>query len=923
MTTKLPTSGDDIRAAFLRFFEERGHQVVPSSSLIPAGDPTLLLTSAGMVQFKPYYTGEETPANPRLASVQKCFRTTDIDVVGDRTHHTFFEMLGNFSVGDYFKRDAIRWAWEFLTQTLGIAPERLWATVYLDDDEAYGIWHDEVGVPAERIVRLGEEDNFWGPAGTEGPCGPASEIHYDHGEDLAPGAKVGDEGADERFLEIWNLVFVQFYQDPEGKRTLLPALSIDTGMGLERITAIMQGVPSVYETDLMAPVVEAVERVSGKRYGQDEATDYAIRVVAEHSRAAAFLIADGVVPSNEGRGYVLRRIIRRAVRFGRRLGIEGGFMPGVAQVVIEHMSASYPELPERRTFVLRAIEQEEERFEQAIGQGLPLLEAELIPLHRRGLSNQEVTQAVAGLSLRVSDEVREALKEAVETTEGRAALEERISGVEAFYLFDSFGFPLELTQEIAREHGLAVDVEGFEREMEAQRQRGRVAGGNFDGGRDAQRRYGALEAERTNFLGYDALEAQTTVAAMLKDGEPVSEASTGDEVELVLAATTFYPEGGGQVGDTGEVTGDGFRLDITGTRRPVPDLIVHDARVAESTVRVGDAVSVAVDAGRRADVMRNHTATHMLHAALRSVLGNHVRQAGSLVAPDRLRFDFSHVAPVTSDEVAAIQRMVNDAVRQDLACAKAEGAYHDVTADGALAFFGDRYPERVRTLRIGDAGGPFSYEVCGGTHIDRTGEIGSFRITSESGLGTGVRRIEAVTGRGADAWVDGQLALLGEVSAKLNAPPQDAARRIDTLLAEAERARREGAASRRDSARQESDELLSQRRDVDGIAMVAAATSSPDVETMRQMGDRLRDKLGSGIVVLGGVFEDRPSLIVMVTADLVAKGYKAGDIVKTAAQRMGGGGGGRPDSAQAGGRDASKLGDAIEAAVEAVRGHGA
>ena len=448
-------------------------------------------------------------------------------------------------------------------------------------------------------------------------------------------------------------------------------------------------------------------------------------------------------------------------------------------------------------------------------------------------------------------------------------------------------------------------------------QNARGAGG-FDGGRDAQRRYEGL-AEPTAFLGYDTLETQTTVAGMLKDGEPVTEASEGDEVELVLAATTFYPEGGGQVGDTGQVFGDGFRVDISGTHRPVPDLIVHEARVAEGTLRVGDGVRIAVDAARRADVMRNHTATHMLHAALRSVLGTHVRQAGSLVAPDRLRFDFSHVAPVTDDEVAAIQRIVNEAVRGDLACAKAEGGYHDVTADGALAFFGDRYPERVRTLRIGDAGGPFSYEVCGGTHIDRTGEIGSFRITSESGLGTGVRRIEAVTGRGAEAWVDGRLAMLDEVSAKFNAQSADLPRFVDTLLTELADARKVIAASHRDSARQESDDLLSQRRDVDGIAMVAAATSSPDVDTMRQMGDRLRDKLGSGIVVLGGVFDDRPSLIAMVTADLVAKGYKAGDIVKTAAQRMGGGGGGRPDSAQAGGNDASKLGDAIEAAVEAVR----
>ncbi len=918
MTTDPPTSGDDIRAAFLRFFEARGHQVVPSASLIPAGDPTLLLTSAGMVPFKRYFTGEETPSNPRLASIQKVFRTTDIEVVGDKTHLTFFEMLGNFSVGDYFKHEAIAWGWEFLTQPLGIDPERLWVTIYLDDDEAYDIWRDEVGVPEERIVRLGDADNFWGPAGTEGPCGPSSEIHYDYGEHLAPGAKVGDEGADDRFVEIWNLVFVQFYQDAGGKRTLLPAPSIDTGMGLERITPVMQGTSSAYDTDLLAPIVRVVEEVSGRTYGKDEATDFAIRVVTEHVRAGVFLIADGVVPSNEGRGYVLRRVIRRGVRFGRNLGLDQAFMRPVAEAVIDRMSASYPELRERSAIVLGALEQEEERFEQAIGQGLPLLERELIPLHQ-SFSNVGLSDAIAALSLRVSDEVRESLKEAAATSGGRAALWKGISGTEAFYLFDSFGFPLELTQEIAREHGLEVDVAGFEREMEAQRKRGRAAGGKFAGDREDQRRYEALGAAPTAFLGYETLAADTTVVGLLRDGEPVQSAAAGDEVELVLAATPFYAKGGGQVGDTGEVSGDGFRLEISDTRRPVPDLIVHYARLVEGALRVSDAVRGEVDAERRADVMRNHTATHMLHAALRSVLGTHVRQAGSLVAPDHLRFDFSHVGAVTDEEVAAIQGQVNDVILRDLACATSEGPYHDVTADGALAFFGDRYPERVRTLRIGDGDERFSYEVCGGTHLERTGQIGYFRIVSESGLGTGVRRIEAVTGRGADAWVTQQVGLLAEVSAKLSSPVTDTPRRVDALLAEVDQARREGAASRRQSSREQAEALLDERRDVGGIAIVAAKTDAADVEAMRQMGDWLRDKLSSGIVVLGGVFGDRPSIIAMVTPDLVGRGYRAGDLVKTAAQRMGGGGGGRPDVAQAGGRDATKLSDAIDAAVEAVR----
>ena len=923
MTTDPPMSGDDIRAAFLEFFEVRGHQVVPSSSLIPAGDPTLLLTSAGMVPFKRYFTGEETPSNPRLVSVQKCFRTTDIEVVGDKTHLTFFEMLGNFSVGDYFKRDAIGWGWEFLTRRLGIAPERLWVTIYLDDDEAHDIWHNEVGVPVERIVRLGDADNFWGPAGTEGPCGPSSEIHYDYGEHLAPGTKVGDERADDRFVEIWNLVFVQFYQDAQGGRTLLPAPSIDTGMGLERITPVMQNTSSAYDTNLLAPVVRAVERVSGRAYGQDEATDFAIRVVTEHVRAGVFLIADGVVPSNEGRGYVLRRVIRRGVRFGRSLGLEQAFMRPIAETVIEHMSASYPELQERHSFVLRALEQEEERFEQAIGQGLPLLERELIPLHRLQLSNTERSGAIAALSLRVSDEVREGLKEAAATSEGRDRLTREISGPEAFYLFDSFGFPLELTQEIAREHGLEVDIAGFGHEMEAQRERGRAAGGKFAGGREAQRRYEALGAAPTAFLGYETLASDTTVAGMLKDGEPVQSAAAGDEVELVLAATPFYAEGGGQAGDTGEVTVPGLRVEISDTRRPVPDLIVHHSRIVEGTLGVGDTVRASVDAERRTDVMRNHTATHMLHAALRSVLGTHVRQAGSLVAPDRLRFDFSHVSAVTGDEISAIQDKVNDAIRRDLACAKSEGPYHDVTADGALAFFGDRYPERVRTLRIGDGAERFSYEVCGGTHLDRTGQIGYFRIVSESGLGTGVRRIEAVTGRGADIWVTEQVGLLAEVAAKLNAPAPDALRRVDALLAEVDNARTLSARVERSTLFEELEKGIQQVDALfplkNGTAIILEVKATATIEGLREAADYLRAQFGTAVIALGTSAGETPHVLTVVTSDLVAKGFDAREIARLAAARMKGGAGGRPEMAQGGGKERDLLPSALEAVKDFVR----
>ena len=920
-----PTSGDDIRAAFLGFFEERSHLVMPSASLIPAGDPTLLLTSAGMVPFKPYFAGEAAPPGPRLTSVQKCFRTTDIDSVGDESHLTFFEMLGNFSVGDYFKREAIAWAWEFVTGVLELPPERLWATVYLDGDDAQRLW-EETGVPAERIRRFGEKENYWGPAGTEGPCGPCSEVHYDFGGPCRVGKSDADCGPNcecGRFLELWNLVFMQFYQDPGGGRTPLPAPNVDTGMGLERTAAVMQQKPSIYETDLFAPIVAAVESLSGVRYGKDPEADYAIRVVAEHARSAAFLIADGVAPSNEGRGYVLRRIIRRAVRFARKLGVQGPFLGRVAEAVIEQMGAQYPELEEHRRFVLRALELEEEQFSSAIAVGLPFLE-ELIRL--RPSAGSAYSGTFTPTSGALVSEVAQALRQG-----SRAArLLSEISGREAFFLFDTYGFPLELTQEIAREHSLEVDVEGFEREMEAQRARGRAAGQKFGGGRDVQRAYEALGVDATDFLGYDTVDAESVVVGMLADGAPVQRAGQGQRVELVLRETPFYPEGGGQVGDTGVIEAPGGRLQVHDTQRPVGELIVHDALVERGEIAVGDSVRAMVDSPRREDVARNHTGTHLLHAALRKVLGTHVRQAGSLVAPDRLRFDFTHVAPVTPDELRQIQGMINEAVLQNLSVTKRETTFREAVAQGALAFFGEQYGDRVRVLEVapsrsGEGNGdvqPFSFEVCGGTHVDHSGDIGYFRITGETGIGTGVRRIEAVTGRGAEDWVDQRLGWLEAVAGRLHAAPPEVPQRVDALLEEVERSRKEAAATQRDASRRQADELLDEVRQVDGVSVLAAQASVPTVEALREMGDRLRDKMGSGIVVLGGVFDDRPTLVAMVTKDLVSRGYRAGEIVQAAAKLMGGGGGGRPEVAQAGGREPQRLAAALEAAVELVREKG-
>ena len=985
-------TGDEIREAFLRFFEDRHHLRVLSSSLIPAGDPTLLLTSAGMVQFKPYFTRELSPPHPRLTSCQKCFRTTDIDEVGDRKHLTFFEMLGNFSVGDYFKHEAIAWAWEFVTQHLKLPPERLWASVYLDDDEAFGYWR-EVGVPEERIIRLGEEDNFWGPPGIEGPCGPCSEIHYDYGPEHScdkPTCGTPACGCD-RFVELWNLVFMQLYQHPDGRREPLPAPNIDTGLGLERAAAILQGKDSAYETDLFVPIVQRVEELSGKAYGTDHDTDYAIRVVAEHARSAAFLIADGVVPGNEGRGYILRRVIRRAIRFGRRLGLEEAFLSRVAEAVIERMAPQYRELAEHRQFILRALELEEERFAQVVRSGLDELDGyfsavasiprqqleELDALITGKLSEQDTQENVAfrrrteslisALEQHVQPRVSNAIHGSIGWQRGydRAkddargsllqlssvsfsaqflregeeltwdppidkdelrqryaelrSIVEQVPGALVFELYDTYGFPPELTREIAREHGLDVDMAGFEQEMEAQRERARAA--RVGGTRDALRAYEGLGVNATPFLGYEAVEAHTTVVAIIQDGQAVERATQGQQVEVVLQETPFYAEGGGQVGDTGIVQGPRGRLRIEDTQKPVGDLIVHSGYVEEGEVGVGDAVHAQVDAERRQESARNHTATHLLHAALREVLGTHVRQAGSLVAPDRLRFDFTHVSGLSREELFQVQYLVNEKVRQDVPVQKRETTFREATQKGALAFFGDRYGDRVRVVEINTAK-PFSMEVCGGTHVAHTGQIGYLHILSEGSIGSGLRRIEAVTGRAAERLIWEHTGLLESLAQRLQTTPAELEQRAEALLREAEQARKVQAAVQRDASRTEAQQLLSQVQQVDGVSVLSVRASASSADGLRQMGDWLRDKLGSGVVVLGNVLNDRPTLVAMVTRDLVERGLHAGEIVRQAAQVMGGGGGGRAEVAQAGGKRPEKLDAALASVAELVRKRG-
>ena len=883
MTTEDWTS-ERLREKFLSYFESKGHSRMASSSLIPVGDPTLLLTSAGMVQFKPYFTGEAEPPNRRLTTSQKCFRTPDIEEVGDATHNTLFEMLGNFSIGDYFKREAVDFAVELMTEGYGLPLEKFAAAVHDTDDETRGLWMAK-GIPAERVYSYGDDENWWGPAGDEGPCGPCSELHYDFGpshgclrDDCAPNCKnIMDGSGDvcDRYVELWNLVFMQFYHHLDGTRTDLPAPSVDTGMGLERLTRIMQRVDTSYDTDLFTSIVARVEEISGRSYGENVEESYAIRVVAEHGRSVTFLVADGVAPGNEGRGYVLRRVIRRAIRYGRRIGIEGNFLGRISDVAIEKMGAIYPELVNNSDFILTVLRLEEERFQQAFQNGYAIL-----------------TDALEDADLLPGDIV--------------------------FRLWDTHGFPVEMTQEIALEQGVAVDMEGFEREMAAQRERSR-AGAQFGEDRAKIRVYESLGIGGTAFLGYETLRASLVVVGLVAGDEAVAEVSEGQDVEVALVQTPFFAEGGGQVGDFGEISGGSGRIIVTDTQEVMPGLIVHFGKVAQGMVSMGETVDAFVDPIRREDTARNHTATHMLHAALRQVLGPHVRQAGSLVAPDRLRFDFTHVQQVTDEEMWQVQLLVNEKVRQNARVLKDEDTYQEAIRRGALAFFGDRYDERVRLVEIAN-GDTFSFEVCGGTHVGRTGEVGAVYVLGESSIGAGMRRIEAVSGRAAERLVWERFNRDKRVGSKLVAAIDDIEDRVQRLLDERDALQRENEALQRRLSLQSADGLLDSAQDVDGVAVLAVRTAVSNADSLREMGDYLRDKLGSGVVVLGSVINDRPMLVAMVTNDLIdARGLNAADIARGAARAVGGGGGGRAEVAQAGGRDAGKLDAALALVPGLVR----
>lgn len=879
-------SSEEIREAFLKFFESKGHLRVNSSSLIPVGDPTLLLTNAGMVQFKPYYSGEADPPSKTLTTAQKSFRTVDIDEVGDATHHTLFEMLGNFSIGDYFKKGAIELALECLESVMGLPKERFAATVHLEDDETFELWRI-AGIPEERIYKFGDNDNWWGPPihGSEGPCGPCAELHYDAG--VKRGCKQSDCGpncqnttsdtseACDRYVELWNLVFMQYYHHPDGHRTELGEKGIDTGMGLERLVSVLQLVEDSYSTDLFIPIINKLEQLSGKTYGQESELDYAMRVIAEHSRSASFLIADGVVPANEGRGYVLRRVIRRAIRHARRVSLGDAFLGDIALVVIDKMESVYPELGQQKDFIMTVLALEEEKFQQAYQNGYNIL-----------------SNLLDDSTIIPADTV--------------------------FQLWDTYGFPVEMTQEIASEKGVDIDLEGFRSLMETQRDQARLSA-RFVEDRGTAKFYESLGVRSTKFLGYEQTSTSSVVVGLISDKTSIQQAEKGDEVEVILAQTPFYPEGGGQVGDAGKFVAPGGLIEISDTQNVTPQLIVHFGKITEGKIALGETVDVYIDTIRRENIARNHTATHLLHAALRQVLGPHVRQAGSLVASDRLRFDFSHVEPLTKEEIWNIQLLVNEKIRQNASVHRSHDSYSEAIKRGALAFFGDKYDETVRLVEIAN-GSTFSFEVCGGTHVGQTGELGSVYILNESSIGSGMRRIEAVSGRAAENMVRERLDITNDVSEMIRTPLSNIKEKLQSILNEVTDLRRTNEVLQKKFSLGGASDLLQQTEDVNGKTVLACKTTASSVDSLREMGDWLKNKLaGSSVVVLGSVIDEQPILIAMVTPDLVTEGIKASTIVKKAAKVMGGGGGGRPDVAQAGGRNPDLLDDALKLIPSLIR----
>ncbi len=877
-TTNEVWTGERLRSLFLEFFKEKGSLEVPSSSLVPTDDPTVLLTTAGMQQMIPYMLGVREPPARRLTSVQKCFRTTDIDQVGNPRTLTFFEMLGNFSIGDYFKPEAIAWAWELVTERLRLPRELLWVTVHPTDDEAEALWLGQ-GVPPERIGRL--EDNWWGPPGSSGPCGPDSEIYLDRGASVGCGRPDCAPGCDcDRFLEIWNLVFMQYFQDESGARTPLARRNIDTGMGLERLAAVMQGVPTVYETDLLRPILDRVAALTGQVYGDEPRRDFAMRVLADHSRAMTFLVADGVFPANEGRGYILRRIIRRAVRYGRLLGLEGPFLAPLVQTVSAIMGGHYSLLRTNLAEIERVVVQEEERFSATLQSGL-------------------------GLLARWIDEAR-------------ARGQDVLSGDLLFKLYDTFGFPPELSAEILAEAGLRPDEAGYRAAMEAQRARSRAASA-FAHAAGAGLRAAADDVPPTIFRGYETTAAPGRVVALRSAaGQPVERLQAGESGSVVLDETPFYAEGGGQVGDVGELRGADGIFVVEDTQSDGAGHHLHLGRVRDGTLALGALVEARVDAERRARTARHHTVTHLLHKALRDVLGPRAAQAGSLVNPRVARFDFANPGPLTPEQLREVTAAINTQILRDLPVRTEVLPYAAAMEGGVWALFGEKYGDEVRVVRVGD----YSQELCGGTHVHHSGEIGSAYITSETGIGSGMRRVEVVAGPAALEWVAGRLDLLERVAGAVGAPADAAADRVQALLAELQAARRDLRRLEAAVAAVRAEDLVERAQVVDGLKVVAARVDASSTDALGEVVDRVRGKLGEGVVVLGAVIDSRPMFAASASEQAQRAGVAAGALVGRVAKVTGGGGGGKPAFARAGGSDASKLDAALALVPELVRSAG-
>lgn len=877
-------SSNEIREKYLKFFESKGHKITPSASLVPS-DSSILLTIAGMVPFKPIFLGQVKSSLKRAVSSQKCIRTNDIENVGKTArHHTFFEMLGNFSFGDYFKEDAIKWAWEFFTEVIGFPEEKLWVSIFKDDDESYDIWHNLIGLPEKRIVRLGEEDNFW-KVGPTGPCGPCSEIYIDLGEEKAS-KEGGGVGVDERYLELWNLVFMQYNREKDGSLTPLPKQNIDTGLGLERIASVLQKADTDFETDLFLPIIKYVAQNASIKYKEDKKKDLALKVIADHIRALVFMISDGIVPSNEGRGYVLRMLLRRAFRYGKVINYNQPFLYEVAPVVINLMKEVYPETYKEENRICQVILAEEKRFQETLNIGIQIL-----------------------------DNLKEELKQ---------KSKDRLSGGDAFKLYDTYGFPLELTRDILEEDGFGIEEDDFKNEMKIQKERSRESwvktkvSGEDD--RTNQKLYQDILKDKgeTEFIGYDFLEAKSKVIAITKENKLVDEAKAGDKCKIFLEKTPFYAEKGGQIGDKGVITTtskNNLSVEILSTQAPIEGLIVHFAEVSKGEIKVGEKVLARVDFSQRKAIARNHTATHLLHRALRDVLGNHVKQSGSAVNNHHLRFDFNHFAPLTNDELEKIESLVNEKILDELKVETKISTFDKAKEIGAIALFGEKYGEQVRVVKIGE----FSLELCGGTHLNSTSNIALFKILNEEGIGSGIRRIEAVTGERAINYIKEKENIISEVSDILQTMPSEIPLKINQLIDDANNMKKKIKIIRNKLAHYEVDKLLSKKKEIKGVNIISLKVEAEDNNGLRDWGDLIKNKIKSGIVVLGTELDNgKVALLAMVTDDLAQKGYNAGNIIKAIAPIVGGKGGGKKTMAQAGGQKVDKLNQALEKVYEIV-----